>query len=100
MRIREVSNLPSRPKIRYPPGVLQLYHVPAARARVAARRLDVANVAYVLRCLDVAVDTCRARTLDALVVRRARAEIADRRSRHRLLRPVAYLADRLGASLP
>ncbi|MFN2309939.1 MAG: 4-hydroxythreonine-4-phosphate dehydrogenase PdxA [Gammaproteobacteria bacterium] len=57
---------PARPARAQSPGRLSVLEVPL-RAPVSAGRLDPANAAYVLACLDAAVDGCRAGDLDALV---------------------------------
>lgn len=57
---------PERPPQPQSPGRLTVFDVPL-RAPVTAGRLDAANAPYVLDCLDVAVDGCRAGHFDALV---------------------------------
>ncbi|MEX2480733.1 MAG: 4-hydroxythreonine-4-phosphate dehydrogenase PdxA [Gammaproteobacteria bacterium] len=81
-----------------PPGVMQVVPVHTA-AVVVPGKLDVRNAAYVLACLDGAMDACAAGMLDALVTGPLQKSIINDAG-HRFSGHTEYLADRLGAPHP
>lgn len=81
-----------------PPGVMQIVPVETAAA-VVPGKLDVRNAAYVLACLDEAMDACAGGVLDALVTGPLQKSIINDAG-HRFSGHTEYLADRLGAPHP
>ncbi|MEQ8659355.1 MAG: 4-hydroxythreonine-4-phosphate dehydrogenase PdxA [Gammaproteobacteria bacterium] len=81
-----------------PAGELQVVPVTLA-ADVEAGRLDAANAAYVLRCLDLACDACATGALDAMVTGPVQKSIINDAG-HAFSGHTEYLAARLAAPLP